>query len=241
MSDRRERRTLQERVGVSMNSSTLRMRGTDPGAETALERVAALGAAGLHVHHGADRLQLRVAAVVMQPAHKPASDDALAAELASLLWHIRYAGQHGYVERAGKLFAYWMRGRGRLAALAQEERDGLLGKLAMRALHEWLSDRCIACGGSGKLEKSRTGSWIRPRGSMQRNATFRVCTACDGSRRQATSHSQRVTALGISRDRYDSERWDAICKAAVHWLGNILPARLRRPLTLELEKSTKRS
>lgn len=219
---------LQEQVGRSLNS------------EGPLEYVAAMGAAELHVHHGADRKGMPVSVVVGTKGHTPDPQDVLAAELASLLWHIRYAGQHGFVPRAAILFAGWMGYRGRFGSVPAIERSSLLHKLATRALHEWLSDRCIACGGSGKLERSPSGSWIRPRGSMQRNAVFRTCKACDGSRRQAVSHAQRVQLLGITRQRYDAERWDAHFKAALHWLSAHVSPRLNRPLTVQLERRKKR-
>lgn len=234
-----ERATLAEQFGRSVNASQQRIAARSPGGESSLQQVAAMGAGALHVHHGADRAQAPVAAVLARPGHQAEAQDVLVAELSPLLWHIRYGGQHGFIERAARLFAAWMSFRGRFHALPLEEREGLLLRLASRALHEWLSDRCIACGGSGKLERSRTGAWIRPRGSMQRNATFRVCPACAGSRRQAVSHAQRVQALGMTRERYDAERWDATCTAAITWLNRDL-GRMTRPLTVQLERSRKR-
>lgn len=238
-----ERRTLQEQVGKAFNSSALRIEGRSPGAESSLQQVAALGAAALHVQHGVDRgrgLASIVATAIANPAHQPDPQDVLVAELAALLWHIRYGAQHDFVPRAATQFAIWLAYRGRFGFLPAAERAGLLHKLAVRALHEWLSDRCIACGGSGKEERSRTGAWIRPRGSMQRNATFRTCKACAGTRRQPVSHAQRAQALGLTRQRYDDERWDAHCGAAISWLGKQIAPRLKRPLTVQLERGTKR-
>jgi hypothetical protein len=206
--------------------------------ETPLTQVAALGAAALHIHHGADRRRVPVATVLSDPHHVPDPQDVLASDLAVCLWHIRYGGQFGMVPRAVSLFASWMAYRGRFKDVA--DAASLLPRLAARSIHESLSDRCVACGGSGKLERSRSGSWIRPRGSMQRNATFRTCAACEGSRRQAISHTARRMALGITKERYDEERWDAHCKAALTWLSLRLSARLNRPLTVQLERSKKR-
>lgn len=232
--ERAERPGLPEQMGRALNSTQLMHRSE---RDTAIVQVGALGAAALHIHHGADRQRVPVATVLSNAQHVPDPQDALAAELAVCLWHIRYAGQFDMVPRAVSLFAQWMAYRGRFDGVA--DRQSLLPRLAARVIHESLSDRCIACGGSGKLERSRTGSWIRPRGSMQRNATFRTCAACDGSRRQAISHTERRVALGITRERYDDERWDAHCKAALTWLDRNI-GRLNRPLTVQLERSKKR-
>lgn len=229
-----ERPGLQEQVGRSMNSSHLEHRAD---GDMAVVQIGALGASGLHIHHGADYLRVPVASVLADPEHVPEAQDVIVSELASCLWHIRYAGQFGMVPRAVSLFAQWMVYRGRFNGVA--DRASLLPRLAARVIHESLSDKCIACGGSGKLERSRTGSWIRPRGSMQRNATFRTCGACEGSRRQSISHTERRIALGITRERYDQERWDAHCKAALTWLDRNI-GRLNRPLTVQLERSKKR-
>jgi hypothetical protein len=229
-----ERAGLQEQIGRAMNSSHLEHRAD---RDNAVVHLGAVGAAALHVHHGADYVRLPIAAVLADRAHQVDPQNALAAELATCMWHIRYAGQFDMVPRAVVLFARWMTYRGRFNAI--EDRASLIPLLASRAIHESLSDRCIACGGSGKLERSPTGSWIRPRGSMQRNATFRTCAACEGSRRQAISHTERRVALGITRERYDQERWDAHCKAALTWLERNI-GRLSRPLTVQLERSKKR-
>lgn len=230
-----QRAGLQEQMGRALNTSHLEHRETQ---EMPVDLVGALGAAGLHIHHGADRRREPVATVLGAATHEVDPQDAIAAELATLLWHVRYAGQYDMVQRSIMLFARWMTYRGRFDGIA--DRDELLPRLAARAIHELLSDRCIACGGSGKLERSRTGSWIRPRGSMQRNATFRTCSACEGTRRQAISHTERRIVLGVTRERYDQERWDAHFKAALTWLTMRLMARLNRPLTVQLGRSKNR-
>lgn len=235
---KRERMTIQEQAGRAINASHLEHRGT---YEMPVEVIGGMGAAALHIHHGVDRgrgIAGMVATAISDPDHQPDPQDILAAELVSCLWHIRYAGQFDAVPRAVRLFAQWMAYRGRFDGIADAAQ--MLPRLATRAIHELLSDRCIACGGSGKLEKSPTGSWIKPRGSMQRNATFRTCPACEGSRRQSISHTERRIALNISRERYDQERWDAHCKAALSWLAMRLMPRANRPLTVQLERSKKR-
>ncbi|TAK45246.1 MAG: hypothetical protein EPO27_10525 [Betaproteobacteria bacterium] len=237
---------LREIVGRSLNSSSLTIAGRAPSAETPLQRVGALGLAALHIHHGADRLGVPVATVVSRPAHVPDRRDVIAADLARNLWHIAYARQHEAVPKATELFAEWMSTAARVTSHFEKhgptqaaEQHELLRRFAVHVLHEWLSDRCIACGGSGKLERSRTGSWVRPRGSMQRNAVFRVCPACHGSRRQAPSHGARARALEITNAQYEHERWAAHFTAAQAWLNSQI-LRLMRPLTIQLERGRKR-
>ena len=229
-----ERAGLQEQVGRAVNSSHLEHRDE---REMPVELVGGVGAAALHIHHGADFKRQPIATVITTSGHEPDPQNMLAAELASCMWHIQFAGQFDAVPRAVRLFSAWMIYRGRFNAIA--DIGQLLPRLAARAIHELLSHRCIACGGSGKLERSPTGSWIRPRGSMQRNATFRTCGACEGSRRQAISHLERRIALGITKKRYDDERWDTHVKAALTWLERNI-GRLNRPLTVQLERSKKR-
>lgn len=225
---------VRELIGTAVNASQLVMRA---GAESALERVAALGAAALAVQLGADRLDLPIAAC---RDHPPTPENVIAAELGSLLWHIRYGGQFDAVPQAVTLFATWLSGRGKFSKLCQARRILLLPKLAARALHEWLSDRCVACGGSGKEERTRTGSWVRPRGSMQRNAIFRTCRACHGSRRRLHGDRERARSLGVSNEAYVAERWDVALRGSVGALGRLLASRLRAPLTAELERRTRR-
>lgn len=232
---------IREQLGVAFGSSSLSIEGRTATAETALQRVAALGAATLHVQHGADRKGEPIATVIAMPGHAPDPQDLLAANLGAMLWHIRFGRQHELVGRAVPLFAAWLGYRGRMVdALAAYSMDGaaqnaLLQRFAARAMHEWLSDRCIACAGSGKLERSASGNWIRPRGSMQRNAVFRVCPACNGTRHQVQSHTGRAVALGLTGAQYESGHWSGIFRASRIWLGRCT-GRVRRPLTAQLER-----
>lgn len=234
-----KRADLREQIGVSVNASVLvtvpRKRRTDEAtsAETHLDRVAALGMATLSVQTGAARDGVPVAANRDRPLDP---QNVLAGELSALLWHIRYGGQNGFLPRAIPYLAEWMSYRPRLAGVERR----LVNALAERAMHEWLSDRCPACGGSGKLERSRTGAWIRPRGSMQRNATFRTCQACSGSRRSPVRHPERMKALGLTREQYEAARWPQHFNAALAWLGKLVAPLIHRALTAELERRKKR-
>jgi len=243
------RRTLPEQIGVSVNSSSLRMESREPGAETSLQRVAALGMAVLHVHHGADRAGPHgrggpIAEVLAEKGHVPHVQDILAAELGSDLSHIRDGRQFELLPQAIGRFAGWCTFRRQFLDVVcfpdRERLAQLLPKYADRVIHEWLSDRCVACGGTGKLERVDGGSWVRPRGNMQRNAYFQTCTCCHGSRRAMPSHTARRMALGIEIKAYEREGWGQHFNAGLSWLTNLIYRRLHRPLTVQLERSKKR-
>lgn len=244
-----ERRTIQELVGVSVNASSLRMEARSKGGETSLQRVAALGMAVLHIQHGADRAGPLgrggpIAEVLADRSHAPRPEDILSGRLAGNLVHIRDGRQFDLLPGAIADFAEWCAFR---RPFADERRFPdrerlcmLLPKYSGRTIHEWLSDRCIACGGTGKLERTDGGSWIRPRGRMQRNAMFRVCTSCHGSRRAMPSHTARRLALGVELATYESEGWGQHFNAGLTWIRNVVYRRLNRPLTAQLERSKKR-
>lgn len=248
---------IRELVGIAVNTSAL---DSSPTHERAVDRVAALGAAALEVSLGADLAGLPIAAMVgdvyrrsadmrdvMLDPGTPDERDQLAGELGPLLWHIRYGAQHELLSKAVKLFARWLKHRRLFAEIVYPEPPSheadhvpLLERFAARSLHEWLSDRCIACGGCGKLERTRTGAWIRPRGSMQRNATFRPCTGCHGSGQARSSDIERARWLEMPRATYEAERWGQRFNAALIWLKQFHVGRLQRPLTEQLERRKKR-
>lgn len=231
MSGRPERATIEEKMGVAVNSGRLEHRT----GETPITRVGALGAAALHIHHGADRARVPVAVQLARPAHAPDPQDALAAELASLIVHIRFGRQHDQVPRAVRVFAAYMGFRGRFAGIADAAE--LLPRLAARALHEYLSDHCPRCGGTGRLEQTSNGTLVRGTGRMARNAIFRTCpqhSGCGGSGKPTPSHTARRVALGISIERYDAERWGSHVAAAIAWLQR-MQYRVKSPLTVQLK------
>lgn len=239
--EREERRTMQEQLGSALNASVLTIAGRSPNVETPLQQVAALGGAMLQIHHGADRGGRGLAETVADPGHRVDPQDALAAKLVSNLFRIRNARRHELVPSTIAMFCAWMTYRGRFNALP--DAATVLPKFAARVLHEWLSDKCTRCGGSGRLELMGDGKAVRGRGRMQRNAMFVTCTGrigCGGSGRQVPSHTARRMALGMSMERYDQERWDRNYQAALHWLSVGLSKRLNRPLTQQLDRSTKR-
>lgn len=240
---------LCELLGIAVNTSALELHATQ---ERALDRIAALGVAAAEVACGADLQGLPLAAVqhdvyfasasmrdLMLDPGTPDARDVLAGELGPILWHIRYGGQHDQVRRAIPLFARWLQHRRLFREIQAPDQLQFLERFSGRTLHEWLSDRCVACGGSGKLERTRSGAWIRPRGAMQRNATFRPCTGCHGNGRARPSATDRLRWLGISRDRYEADGWAQRFNAALGLL-QLIAARFKRPLTAQLERRKKR-
>lgn len=237
---------IRELIGSAVNTSAL----VTTRGESALDRVAAMGAAALEVSLGADMAKLPIAAMageiyrrsadmreVMLDPGTPDERDQVVAELAPMLWHIRYGGQHGLVAKSIILFARWLSGRRLLASVEV----ALLTRFSARVLHEWLSDRCVICGGSGRLELTNTGILIRPRGAMQRNARFTTCRTkggggCNGTGRARPSHTERIRWLKIERATYDGERWPQRFNAAEGWLQHYVARRLQRPLTGQLER-----
>lgn len=241
---------IRELVGISVNASALvASRG-----EGDLDRVAAVGAAALEISLGADVAKLPIAAMaedvyrrsvdmrdlMLEPATVDQRDQVVG-ELAPMLWHIREGKQESLVMLAIPLFARWLSGRQLLAAVE----SSMLQRFAGRVLHEWLSDKCVICGGTGRLELTRTGTLIRPRGNMQRNARFTTCRTkgdlgCLGTGRAQPSHTERIRWLQIERVTYEAERWGQRFNAGQTWLKILIHGRLHRPLTGQLERRRKR-
>lgn len=234
------KRDLRELMGISVNASTLTLQRAHQ--ETPLTRIAAMGAAALAVHHSADIQKVPIAGAASLVYGKPLDPrDVLAGELVPMLWHIRYGRQHDLVPKAVALFAAWIAYRAHFAEYAQPEHQALRLAFSARAMHEWLSDKCPVCGGTKKQERSRSGRWVRPRGSMQRNATFRPCVACSGTGRASIRHPERMKDLGLTREQYEGQHWQQRFNAGLKWLTELLPSRLMRSLTSQLERRKTRS
>ena len=247
-----KRPDIREQVGSAFHATHLVMCA---GAETPLLRVAALGAASAAIRCGADRQDLPIAAMqrdvlersvgmrslmMRPPQFQPDPRDVLSSELAPMLWHIRYGAQHNLVPKAVDLFAQWMTYRRTFSEFTTPDQVRVLLAFSGRVLHEWLSDQCQACGGCGKLERTREGNMVRPRGSMQRNAVFRVCNACHGTGRASVRPVERTRQLGISMREYETQRWEQRFTSALTWLNQFLDKRLTKPLTAELERRKRR-
>lgn len=250
VSDQSRRPDIAELVGVALNASSLEFAENH---ERPLDRVAALGAAAARIETGADLAGLTIAAMQVDVYRRSADMRTLmldpgtfdevndiAARLCPLLWHIREGCQHENLPQAIRLFSTWLRHRRTFTGFDTAAHLRVLERFGAWVMHEWLSDTCLRCGGSGKLERTRGGTWIRPRGAMQRNATFRECMGCHGSGRARPSHTERARWLEIPMQWYESEGWEQRFTAAHLWLSQLLHRRVRRPLTAELERSTKR-
>lgn len=231
---------IRELIGRAVNTSGLTLRQH----EGPLDRVAALGAATLAVRLGADRQDVPIATAYagMKLNGTPIdARDALHGELAAELMHIFEGDQVERLQAATNLFATWIAHRRLFAEYAGVEHATMRLAFAQRAMHEWLSPHCASCKGSKKQQRSKTGQWLTPQGNMQRNAVYRPCSACQGTGRQPSSPPQRMKALGLTREQYDAGRWDQRFSAGITWLSELLPRRLNRPLTAELERRKRRT
>jgi hypothetical protein len=228
-----EKADIREIVGVALNAKSLRMDGRTPNASTPLMHVAAFGFAALDLRYRAAQSGRSIAEQSAGGTTAATRRDVISAELASLLWHVRYAGHHDLIPRTIDLIAEWLDGRARFRKLVGPERTPLLRLLGERALDELLSTRCPLCMGSKLQEKARAGKWVRPRGAMQRNATFRTCVGCNGTGRKPVSHAERCARLQITKARYTEERWDTHIGAVLVWIEQA-SSRLQYPLTRQL-------
>jgi hypothetical protein len=59
---------------------------------------------------------------------------------------------------------------------------------------------------------------------MQRNAVFRVCSACNGTRRATISHGERARWLEITNAVYEKSAGAQRFNAALAWLACTLHA-----------------
>jgi hypothetical protein len=243
---------VREQFGSAVNTSALTIAD---GYETPLERVAAMGAAAAAIASGADRQGLPLAAMqldvyrrsvpmadLMLDPGTPDERDMIVGELGPMVWHIRYGRQHGFIPQAIRLYARWLQA----SRLFQGVALPVLERFSARILHEWLSDRCVVCGGSGQLEITAAGNLVRSRGRGQRNARFTACRTrggadgCHGTGRAVASHTERAKWLDLGIEKYDEERWAQRFNAALIWIEHRIAGRMKRPLTLQLGRRTKR-
>jgi hypothetical protein len=244
-----------ELIGVAVNSSRL---DASPLCERAVDRIAGLGAAALEVSVGADLARLPIAAMagdvyrdsvgmreVMLDPGTPDVRDQIAGELGPLLMHIFYGGQLGKLADASLLYARWLQTRRLFFSRVGPEHEPLLQRFARRVLYERIYNRCEFCGGTGRMEITRTGTLIRPRGNMMRNARFTTCRTkagggCHGTGHARPSHTVRTRLLEIDHATYEAERWAQRFNAAHAWLEFYFLARVKKALTRQLERSKNR-
>lgn len=233
-----EKRTVIEQVGSAMNASVLLM---EESRETALERVAALGAAARCVELGADMSGIPLAGAEAQLADGRKIDrrNWIAGQIGPLLWHVKAGGQIEFVDQVIGLFVEHCMTRRVFDDIPnQDERRAWVERFASCAVHEWLSDRCHACGGTCVQERIVGRDPVRPRGRGQRNAQYVTCLICQGSGRVPASlrHGVRARTLGLARGWYFKLGWPQRFAQAHEWLEG-LANRIVRPLTQELGRS----
>jgi hypothetical protein len=212
---------IMEQVGVAVGAGNL---ASSPLRATAVDLIAAVGAASARLHYGDQGIP--IAGAALKPRGTPS--DRIAAELAPMLWHLKAGGQDQTIARVAKLFAEWIALK---AEFADEKTAALVPTFAAQVVHEWLSGRCPSCRGAGVQEKDRQGRLIAPR-TFTRNSRLWQCEGCCGSGRGLPNPILRARTLGIDRATYDADGWYRRFRAGIVWLEHI-SKRLRRPLQVE--------
>lgn len=257
--EKEQRPDLREQYARAVHASVLTLREE---RDTPLLMVAAMGAAAARIASGADRQHLPIASMrpeaierghdtsqvdmrtlLLHPpkGRNPDPRDEVAGRLAPNLWHLLDGGQHELVPLVVEQFAEWLVYHSAFTAFTTPDQVRQLRAFSARAVHELLSPMCPACGGSGKRERTRDGKVIKPRGSMQRNATFVECSACMATGRVRPSEAERARSIGVTMKDYDKDGWQRMFTAAPVWLLKILASRVHRPLTAELERGKRRT
>lgn len=219
---------IQEQVGAAVNASVLTFK---EGHERPIDRIAALGGAARTIALNRDSEQMP----------NPVQTDRLASRLAPLLWRLKFGGDatretaidavHCFSGWMGHQ-RYWRNDRGNVTAQQ-------LQLFAARVICEWLSDKCIACGGTGLQELLRNGMTRRPRRFGDPGVRHVRCRACHGSRAACVHANARAQALEISFADYKAH-WPRRFDLASSWLRGIAN-RLKKPLQSELERGKNRS
>lgn len=241
---------LCELVGVAMGSSTLTM--TEQRDVSHLVRVAAVGAAANRIALNLDApgdgrgsvslwggvLRSSPLAHAQAGTRPPSERDAIEARLAPLLWRMKFGGdgtQETALE-AVRLFVRWLAGSyaWRNVPLPAAQTQSTAHLVAARVIHEWLADRCPACGGTGLQELQRNGMTRKPRRFGDPNVRHVECRACHGSSRARPNPMARARALEVSLGEYRA-LWAGRMTRAVFQLAGIA-RRLKKPLHSELER-----
>jgi hypothetical protein len=171
---------LGEQVGVAVNSSKLVLEAGHTGA---LDLIAGLGYASC--------------ALLAEAQDEP---DRIAAHLGPELWRAKYGYDHEAVIVCVVLFDRRLRCRHPYFTEIERAEPGLVLRFSAQVLHEWLSDQCTSCGGSGVLELSGRGVLVRPSGRY-RNAKLHKCGACRGAGRRQPREPERRKALSANDGR----------------------------------------
>jgi hypothetical protein len=211
-----ERKEIEELLGVASQTSALALSDLREGA---IDRVAAFAMA------------LRRSAGGIAVADDRALSRRVDAQLASALWRSAYgqdAGSESMAEGALELALTLRFHMKRLEPLAAE--PSRTRPLARRVIHEWIHDRCGACGGSGNQEML-AGRRVKPQ-TFARNARLVVCAGCDGSGHARPSRRDRrhaIERVGEQLDQVVFDRiWNPVFTFAAYQCDRVA-GNLRRP------------
>jgi hypothetical protein len=185
----RERPGLGERYGIAVNASRLEI---EVGHDAALDRIC----------------EMAYARIGMSAAAEGASD-AMASELAPWLWRAAYGRDRGTaVGKACSGFSSWLMLRPYFAEIDMVDR-GIVQRFAQAVVHEWLTLRCQACGGSGWEEITARGQRARPSG-RSRNAPKAICSRCRGSGKPKPAHKLRIRVLSSTHRKVGDGEYEKL-------------------------------
>jgi hypothetical protein len=248
---------IRELVGVAMSASVLAI---DPNrGETALLRVAAVGGAANRIALNLDKpaqVTLASGLVFSQPliagvardsktarvligSQPPGDRSRLEAELAPLLWRMKY-GRDATAKTALdsiRLFATWLAGTTTWRESPVEANQAR--RFAARVLHEWIADKCPACAGTGLQELLRNGMTRKPRRYGDPAVRHVKCRGCHGATRPAPDMMARARALEISLSDYRAHWATRMERAGMQLVA--ISRRLKKPLQSELERDYNRA
>lgn len=222
-SDREKKRGLQERIGVTVSSGSLRTDEFDVGTERGRERIGALGAA------------------VMIPSKEPTTEPVQTKwderrRLAGLLWRLKFgecpdptlnigSGTEG---EAAALFAWYLRRHRMFERFQSTPRSRLLLGFARRVIHEWCRDRCPHCGGT-KL------AGVDAKAAARNVLRLKRCPKClDHPGRPGLDHHARASALELTPKLYH-RHFAQRFQWAHEELKRIVPT-IRRPIARQLDR-----
>jgi hypothetical protein len=197
----RDRPGMGERYGVAVNASSL---VSEDGRDTPLDRICEMGYA---------RIEMSA----------QAQDDAarIASELAPWLWSAAYGSSDRATSRVESCtrFAQWLLLKPYMAEIQRVD-QGIVERFAQCVVHEWLSPRCRACGGSGWQGVTDKGKRVHA-SVLGRNCMKAICEQCRGSGRPKVSPALRMRALSggrkVGRGEYEKfwQRQFAVARAAL--------------------------
>lgn len=110
-----------------------------------------------------------------------------ASKLGRALWHWKYAGDDSSARSA---FKHLLRKAMRRTRIYRHSREfGLLEKICVAVLNEWINPNCHTCGGKGAFVDE------------ERNLKI-TCATCSGSRLHRYSDRERAMAIGVDAQAY---------------------------------------